>query len=144
MAPNQQQIVPGSLLESGLIRALTSAYADLLQRQRSAAAAFVTWTTPHSRSHEFAWLEGVPETLMLHGQAFRVLPTDPVFPSLHKMLATIELNPYERELLYGFPYVIGSRGDQGVRAPLLTIPITLTSEGGELLIEVNRTGFTGG
>ena len=61
----------------------------------------------------------------------RVLPGDPIHDQLNKMMATIELNPYERELLYGYPYVIGQLEGIAIRAPLLTIPISITANGGD-------------
>lgn len=35
------------------------------------------------------------------------------------------LNPYEREVLYGYPFVIGRRGGKGIRGPLLTLPASI-------------------
>jgi very-short-patch-repair endonuclease len=54
-------------LQPGLVEALTAAYATLLKRQRTASAAYVRWTTAHSRAHEFAWFEGGNETLLTKG-----------------------------------------------------------------------------
>src|SRR5437773_7791968 len=90
----------GLNLQHGLVEALTSAYADLIKRQRTASAAFVRWTSAHARAHEFCWIEEQPETLMFTGKDVRVGPKDPAYNSVRKMMATIELNPYERELLY--------------------------------------------
>jgi hypothetical protein len=45
-------------LAPGLIEELTAAYAFFLKHQRTASGAYVRWTSAHSRSHEFAWLEG--------------------------------------------------------------------------------------
>lgn len=53
------------------------------------------------------------------------------------MMATIELNPYERELLYGYPYLVGQTEDVPIRAPVLTIPITIRTEGGTLIISAS-------
>lgn len=44
-------------LQPGLLEALTTAYATLVKRQRTASAAFVRWSSSHLRAHEFAWLE---------------------------------------------------------------------------------------
>ncbi len=94
-------------LKEGLVEALTSAYAALLKRQRTASAAYVRWTAAHARSHEFAWLGTGPELLLFGNGKLRIEPTSPIYSSIQKMKATIELNPYERELQYGYPYVIG-------------------------------------
>lgn len=53
-------------------------------------------------------------------------------------MATIELNPYERELLYGYPYIVGFVDGKAIRAPLLTIPITIEADGGTLVIRANE------
>jgi very-short-patch-repair endonuclease len=55
--------------------------------------------------------------------------------AINKMMATIELNPYERELLYGYPYLVGYVQDVPIRAPLLTIPVTISAQGGTLTIK---------
>src|SRR6202035_1305065 len=84
-----------------------SAYAELIKRQRTASAAFVRWTSPHARAHEFCWIEDHAEVLMSSAKEIRIGPSDPIYGPLRKMMATLELNPYERELLYGYPYVVG-------------------------------------
>src|ERR1019366_4369005 len=88
-------------VQPGLIEALTAAYATLLKRQRTASAAYVRWTTAHSRAHEFAWFEGGYETLLTKGSSLVIGSDSPVHGSIQKMMATMELNPYERELQYG-------------------------------------------
>lgn len=92
---------PHPEIKEGLVEAMTSAYATLIRRQRNASAAFVRWTSPHKRAHEFAWIEPGKEALMFAGRDIRVGPTSTEHESLNKMMATIALNPYERELLYG-------------------------------------------
>ena len=99
---------------------MTSAYAALLKRQRNSSAAFVRWTSPHRRAHEFAWMEPAKEALMFAGRDIRVGPESSGYESLNKKMATIALNPYERELLYGYPYVVGQLEGIPIRAPLLT------------------------
>ncbi len=59
---------------------------------------------------------------MFAGRDIRIDPSNSAHESINKMMATIELNPYERELLYGYPYIVGQIDDIPIRAPLLTIP----------------------
>jgi very-short-patch-repair endonuclease/KaiC/GvpD/RAD55 family RecA-like ATPase len=121
-------------IKRGLVEALTAAYATLIRRQRTASAAFVRWSTPHSRAHEFTWLTPGTETLLSTGRDLTIAQSGAVYDSINKMMATISLNPYERELLYGYPYVIGRRDGLAIRAPLFTIPISISAIGGMLLI----------
>jgi hypothetical protein len=121
-------------LKEGLVEALTHAYAALLKRQRTASSAYVRWTVAHSRAHEFAWLAPGQESLLLGTGKLKIEPTSPIFSSIQKMKATIELNPYERELQYGYPYIIGYSEGVAFRAPLLTIPIEISAEGPNLLV----------
>lgn len=123
-------------LKEGLVEALTSAYAALLKRQRTASAAYVRWTTAHARAHEFAWLGPGPESLLLGGGKLKIEPSAPIYNSIQKMKATIELNHYERELQYGYPYVIGQTDGIVFRAPLLTIPIEIGADGPSLLVSL--------
>jgi len=119
-ADTQTAIIENSAspeLQPGLIEALTAAYATLLKRQRTASAAYVRWTTAHSRAHEFAWFEGGNETLLTQGGNVLIEQESPVHSSIQKMMATMELNPYERELQYGYPYVIGQSNGKSFRAP---------------------------
>ena len=125
-------------IEPGLVEALTAAYAELIKRQRTASAAFVRWTAQHRRAHEFCWLENRPEVVMSSAKEVRVTSQDPLYESIQKMMATIELNPYERELLYGYPYVIGRVEGTSIRAPLLSIPIVIRPEGATLVIKPNE------
>src|SRR5713226_1674101 len=91
-----------------VVKPLCSAYADLLRRQGNTASPFVRWTQATGRSHAFAWLGGAirKETLLFRGEPFSVRADDSVFEALQKMRATVTLNPYERELMLGYPYVI--------------------------------------
>jgi hypothetical protein len=125
-------------IKDGLVEALTSAYATLIKRQRNASTAFVRWSSPHRRAHEFTWIEESAEILMFAGRDIRIAPTSPCHESINKMMATIELNPYERELLYGYPYIVGQVSGIPIRAPLLTIPVTITADGGTLLLHPNE------
>jgi very-short-patch-repair endonuclease len=50
------------------------------------------------------------------------------------MRATIELNHYERELLYGYPYIVGRVNGNAIRAPLFTVPVRIDAEGGGYVI----------
>lgn len=125
-------------IPAGLVPALTSAYASLLKRQRSASAAFVRWSTANSRSHEFVWFPPGTETLLLTGREITITSEHPAFIALNKMMATVQLNPYEKDLLYGYPYVVGHVHDTPIRAPLLTIPITIQADGGRLILKPNE------
>ena len=61
-----------------------------------------------------------------------------VHPNIQKMMATMELNPYERELQYGYPYVIGKLGGTTFRAPLLTVPVGISHRGRESSDKADR------
>src|SRR5271157_4842824 len=125
-------------VQPGLVEALTSAYATLLKRQRTASAAYVRWTAAHSRAHEFAWYEGEQETLLTKVSNISIEADSPIHSSIQKMMATMELNPYERELQYGYPYVVGQSNGKMFRAPLLTMPIAITPDGGKLMISATE------
>jgi len=125
-------------IKPGLVEALATTYAALIKRQRTASSAFVRWSTANRRAHEFAWIEIGRETLMTGARELQILPASPIHDQLNKMMATIELNPYERELLYGYPYVIGQRDGMTIRAPLLTIPISITAQGGTLFVRAEE------
>lgn len=126
-----QQGVPPELLSS-----LSRTYADLLRRQRTAASPLVSWLKTTSRSHEFTWLGGHErvEQLLGKGGSLRIRPSSIILPSVARMFATTQLNPYEREILYGYPYVIGRRAGKTIRAPLLTAPVSLEPGGGGFLV----------
>jgi hypothetical protein len=136
--PSSRSAMSEPIIAVGLVNALTSAYATLLKRQRTASAAFVRWTTPGKRAHEFAWMEPGKEIMLSEGKEIRIPSGHPLHDSINKMMATIQLNPYERELLYGYPYIVGHVHDTSIRVPLLTIPILITTEGGSLVIKANE------
>jgi very-short-patch-repair endonuclease len=125
-------------IQPGLLKALTTAYAMLLKRQRTASSAYVRWTAAHSRAHEFAWMAPGQEQLLSRGQTITITSTDHIRDDVNKMMATIELNPYERELVYGYPYIIAQIEGKPVRAPLFTIPVTITTDGGHLTIAASE------
>jgi len=83
-------------------------------------------------------MEPGKEALMFGGRDIRVGPASPGHESINKMMATIALNPYERELLYGYPYVVGQVDGIPIRAPLLTIPVTIQTEGATLIVHPNE------
>ena len=115
---------------SELRSALFKSYAELLRRQRTASSALVRWSKTTNRSHEFVWFNAGDEEKMLRfGREIYVLPTTHLYSSVQKMHATVRLNPYEREVLYGYPYVIGRRNGKSVRAPLLTVPVAIEPKG---------------
>jgi hypothetical protein len=122
------------MMKPGLIEALATAYAALIKRQRTASSAFVRWSSAHARAHEFAWMEPGREEVMTSGRDIKVGPESSVHDAINKMMATAQLNPYERELLYGYPYIVGQVDGVTIRAPLFTIPISITADGGTLVI----------
>ncbi len=73
--------------------------------------------------------------LMMGGGNVVITPSSPIYRSVQKMMATIELNPYERELRYGYPYVIGQISGKTIRSPLLSIAIAITTDRDRLVIE---------
>jgi hypothetical protein len=125
-SPHPHNAVEG--LKLNLVQSLTATYAAILKRQRAASSAFVRWNAGHRRAPEFAWLPPGREMLMLTGGVVMIDRSSPIFDVVIRMHDTIELNPYERELQYGFPYVIGHRRLSServgvpIRGPLLTIP----------------------
>jgi very-short-patch-repair endonuclease/KaiC/GvpD/RAD55 family RecA-like ATPase len=114
--------------------ALCRTYADLLRRQRTASTPFAKWARASRREHEFVWLGGAlrEEQLMSGPKALSVAPSDPLYEPLHKMYGTATLNPYEREILYGFPFVLGRLGTTTVRGPLLTLAVEIEAVGDHL------------
>ena len=50
------------------------------------------------------------------------------------MYGTARLNPYEREVLYGYPYVIGRFSDRAIRGPLLTLAVEISASGNHIEI----------
>lgn len=70
-----------------------------------------------------------PRPCYVTAEEFRVRRNSPLFDAVHKMHATAELNPYEREVMYGYPYVVGRLDGRAVRGPVLTIPVSITIHG---------------
>lgn len=112
---------------------MCAAYGDYLRRQHSGGAAMSTWPRANARrSPEFAWIGAPAETqerLMGSFGDLHIGATHACQQLVGKMSATIQLNPYEREALYGYPFVIGSVNGKAIRAPLLSVPITIRPEG---------------
>ena len=79
-------------------------------------------------------MEAGQEVLLFAGHSISLSNTNSIREAINKMMATIQLNPYEREVVYGYPYVIGHVDGQPIRAPLFTIPITINTDGGSLSI----------
>ena len=119
------------------LKSLTSAYSDLMKQQRTASNAFVRWPKSARRRHEFVWLCERTETLFADGRRKRVESSDPAFQSVRQMESTIRLNPYERELVYGYPYVIGRIDGISIRAPLFYVPVSVSSTGSSTFIEID-------
>lgn len=71
---------------------------------------------------------------MLSGDSLAVPASDEAFDSIHKMMTTLELNPYERDAHYGYPYVLGMLGGKPVRAPLFTMAVAIESTGRGLTV----------
>jgi len=111
--------------------ALCRTYADLLRRQRTAATPFAHWSRSTQREHEFVWLGPTIGRVPLVGstRSLTVSPRDLLWDPVHKMYGTATLNPYEREVLLGFPYVVGRLGNSSIRGPLLTLAVTITPVG---------------
>ena len=121
-------------MEPGLLRALASAYANLLKRQRTAASAFVRWATANARSNEFSWCSQGIESFFQFNKELAVESDDPGYASVKKMMATAELNPYEREIRYGYPFIVGYAEGTAVRAPIFSVTVTIRSDGDRLII----------
>lgn len=123
-------------LPTGLLPALCHTYADLLRRQRTAASPFARWTQATRRAHEFVWLGGAfdIESLMQAATPLKFPTGHLLFDAVHKMYGTARLNPYEREILYGYPYVIGRVRGKTIRGPLLTLPVEIEAIGNELRV----------
>ncbi|MBI4321618.1 MAG: ATP-binding protein [Chloroflexi bacterium] len=122
--------------EEGLLPALTRVYGEVLRRQGRTTTPFVRWSEVTGRGHEFAWLGGIEtREVLLHARGrLQVRRDSALFDTVQKMHATATLNPYEREVLYGYPYVIGRRDGETVRGPLLTISVRIEVEGDGFLV----------
>lgn len=66
---------------------------------------------------------------MQAGKPMQVSRESPLFESVQRMHGTARLNPYEREVLYGYPYVIGRINGRTIRGALLTIPVSIEPQG---------------
>lgn len=122
-------------VDRAFLGALCRTYADLLRRQRTAATPFARWSRSTTRSHEFIWLGGVydRERILLDGGKPLVFTaSDALFSEIHKMYGTARLNPYEREVLYGYPYIVGNVRGKLVRGPLLTLAVEIDATGNHL------------
>ncbi len=116
-----------------MAEALAKAYATLVKRQRSSTA-FVRWTAPRRRQHDFVWLDPGQETLFTSGRELAVKRTSPVYESINGMMSAIELNPYERELYYGYPCLYGFVDGVAIRAPIFAMPVSIIADGSSLII----------
>ena len=123
-------------MRADIVGPLCAAYAELLRRQGNAGSAFVRWGQTSGRSHAFAWLGGdvERETVLFSGEPLALRADMAIFKDVQKMRATVTLNPYERDLMLGYPYVIGRREGEVIRGPVLLMPIRPEGEGSELQI----------
>lgn len=123
-------------LDPGLRTALCLTYADLLRRQQTASSPFAQWSRATRRQHEFVWLGGPLDHVPLMGREseLTVEPGGELYEAVHKMYGTANLNPYEREILFGFPYVIGRIQGRSVRGPLLTLGVEIEPKGRGLVV----------
>lgn len=82
------------------------------------------------------WLGGAEtREALLRGQGpLRIRHDSPLFDAVQKMHATATLNPYEREILYGYPYVVGRTDGDTIRGPLLTLNVRIDVEGDGFLV----------
>jgi len=128
--PNQ---IPAGFLES-----LTTAYADLMKQQRSASNAFVRWPKSARRGNEFAWLCEGSETIFTDGRRKVLTSADSAFQSVRRMESVIKLNPYEKGLVYGYPYVVGRVDGISIRGPLFHVPVKITVTKSSASIEVEE------
>jgi very-short-patch-repair endonuclease len=121
----------------GLFRSVLGAYAEFLRRQGAAATAYTRWSRTSSRALEFLWLgdEIKVEEVVLSGQSLKIAKSSPLFPSVQRMHATSRLNPYEREIRYGYPFVVGMRSSKPLRGPLLSTPVSIEPEGAGFSIQ---------
>jgi very-short-patch-repair endonuclease len=133
--PNQ---IPAGFLES-----LTTAYADLMKQQRSASNAFVRWPKSARRGNEFAWLCEGSETIFADGHKKILTANDNAFQSVRRMESVIKLNPYEKGLVYGYPYVVGRVDGISIRGPLFHVPakVTVTKSSASIEVEEDTLRF---
>lgn len=121
-----------------LVGDVLHAYRDFLLHQGLAASVLVRWRRA-SRGLDFAWLGGIEdqESLVLGGNPLRIGRNSELFDAVKRMHTTATLNPYEREVLYGYPFVIGRRDGKSIRGPLLTIPLSIRAEGDGFILTGN-------
>src|SRR5579859_3088118 len=136
MSTDTNAPVFGKTLRDGLLHALTRTYAQVLGRQGRTTTPFVRWSKVTNRAHDFTWLGGIEsQELLLRGRGpLQVHRGSTLFELVQKMHATASLNPYEREVLYGYPYVIGRHDGETVRGPVLTLAIRIEVEGDGFLV----------
>lgn len=71
---------------------------------------------------------------MRKGRSISVARDSALFESVQRMHATARLNPYEREVLYGYPYVFGRQAGTAIRGPLLTMAVQIEPAGGGFVV----------
>ncbi len=122
---------------SALLQDVLAAYYRFLREQGAAAFALARWTKATKRSLEFVWLGGEQEDeqLALLGSRLRFGSDSTLFQSIKRMHTTAALNPYEREVLYGYPFVIGRRAGKSIRGPVLTLPVEIRPDRDGFIVE---------
>ena len=63
---------------------------------------------------------------------------DNAFQSVRRMESVIKLNPYEKGLVYGYPYVVGRVDGISIRGPLFHVPVKVTVTKSSASIEVEE------
>ena len=129
----------GNEMNDKKISDLCHVYADVLSRQGNSSASYARWPEATRRANDFVWLDadrGPEQLFMKEGSSISFKPSDAAYEQIHKMFGTLELNPYERELVYGYPYVVGKIGDRKIRGPLLSAPVKIRADGSRIIIEV--------
>ena len=117
---------------------LCRVYADVLSRQGNSSSSYARWSETTRKVNDFVWLDadrGPEQLFTKEGSSISFKPSDIAYEQIHKMFGTLELNPYERELVYGYPYVIGKIGDRKIRGPLLSAPVKIRADGSRIVIE---------
>jgi very-short-patch-repair endonuclease/muconolactone delta-isomerase len=93
----------------------------------------VRWPSQQTRrAPDFGWVGSAREareSLLIGFDDLRVPRDHPLFDTARGISTAISLNPYEREALYGYPYLVGRLSGKPVRAPIFTVPIELAAEG---------------
>ncbi|MCL6537590.1 MAG: AAA family ATPase [Acidothermus sp.] len=121
---------------------LLQAYSEILSRQQYTITALSKWPSERSRrAPDFAWIGddiSSEQLFMGTGQAI-IKSSHDAFADVRRMCATLEVNPYDRELLYGYPCVIGRTGDGIIRGPLLFTSISVQPMRRDLCLELADT-----